>query len=83
MAAFPSVAWSGQRRRAPALRRRKLCQSVSPGTMKQAAVGKIREICSDGTICSRICAASGSPVSAMSMPASLRSRWMSSARSGW
>ena len=72
----------GQRTRASARRRRKPCQSVSPGTMKQAAVGKISEICSAGTICRRICAASGSPVSAMSMPASARSRWMSSARSG-
>ena len=51
-----------------ARRRRKPCQSVSPGTMKQAAVGKTRAICAAGTASMRICAASGSSVSAMSMP---------------
>ena len=60
----------------------KLPQSVSPGTMKQAAVGKTRVICAAGTASIVICARRGSSVSAMSIPASVLSRAISAVRSG-
>ncbi len=59
----------------------KLRQSVSPGTMKQAAVGKTRPICAEGTASMRICAVLASRVSAMSIPASRRSRASNASRS--
>ena len=57
-------------------------QSRSPGTMKQAADGKTLVICAAGTASTKIWAASGSSVSAMSIPASARSRARRAVRSG-